>query len=359
MTKNRRFLRTMTTAAMIATGLLVAVVPVSAQWLQYPTPGMPRTTEGKPILSAPTPRAINGKPDLSGIWGWTPGRYLNITADLKPDETQPWADALVKQRAENLGREDPSGPGCLPFGPRVNVNPLQLAKIIQTPQLIVVLSEDLTYRQIFLDGRPLPVDPNPSFMGYSVGHWDGDTLVVESIGFNDRTWLDIKGHPHSEALRISERIRRLDMGHLQIEETLDDSRAYTRPWTVRLTADLAPDTELLEYVCNENEQSRQHLVGTASDELKNAVTLPIATLQRYAGTYELRLGQTPTPIAVEVTLSDGKLWMNGIELIPTSETTFGGQVRVDFAVDDHGEVTHMIFHAAGSDVVGPRRLTPP
>ena len=127
---------------------------------------------------------------------------------------------------------------------------------------------------------------------------------------------------------------------------------------MRLTAELAPDTELLEYVCNENEKSRQHLVGKAADELKSVVTLPVETLRRYAGTYDLRLPQTPTPIGVEVTLSAGKLWMNGFELIPTSETTFVGQVRVDFAVNDRGEVVQMVFHGPGGDRIGTRRATP-
>ena len=218
-----------------------------------------------------------------------------------------------------------------------------------------MLSEDLTYRQIFLDGRPLPVDPNPSFMGYSIGHWDGDTLIVESYGFNDRTWLDSPGHPHTEALRITERIRRPDFGHLEIEETLEDRRAYTRPFTVHLTAELQADTELLEYVCNENEKSRAHLVGTASDDLKSRVTVPVETLRRYVGTYDIQLAQTPKPIAIEITMADGALVLNGAELVPVSQTSFTGRYHVDFVGDGRGEVTQIVFHGADADRIGRRR----
>src|SRR5689334_6489499 len=191
--------------------VLVSAGSLPAQWLNYPTPGIPRLPDGKPNLSAPAPKAPDGKPDLSGIWTMSPGPYaFNIAADLKPGEVQPWADALFKQRTEDLGKDSPFT-ACLPMGPVFNLNPVAMAKIIQTPALIAILSEDLTYRQIFLDGRNLPVDPNPSFMGYSVGRWDGDTLVVESTGINEKTWLDFAGPPHSEALRTTERTRRRDL----------------------------------------------------------------------------------------------------------------------------------------------------
>ncbi len=183
--------------------------PASAQWLNHPTPGIPRSVDGKPNLSAPAPRTADGKPDLSGLWNRISPEYSrNITADLKAGDVQPWAEALVRQRLEDLGKGY-MNISCVPFGPgystAADTTGAEMMKIIQTPSLIVILNPDLTYRQIFLDGRTLETDPNPSWMGYSVGHWEGDALVVESNGFNDRTWLDHDGHPHTEALRMIER----------------------------------------------------------------------------------------------------------------------------------------------------------
>ena len=197
--------------------------PVQAQWLKHPTPGVPRTGDGTPNLSAPAPRTADGKPDFSGVWGMDAGPSLfYIRGDLKPGEIKPWAAELVQQRDEHLGRDDQSV-RCLPEGPRFNHFVAFPKKIVHTPSLIIVLAEDLSYRQIFLDGRALPQDPSPSFMGYSVGRWEGDTLVVETIGFKDVTWLDFAGHPHSEALRLTERYRRLDFGHMEIHETFQDA----------------------------------------------------------------------------------------------------------------------------------------
>jgi len=282
-----------------AIAVLLSSTLLTAQWLNYPTPGLPRTSDGKPNLSAPTPRSADGKPDLSGLWAIMYRPYhTNIATDLKPEDIQPWAATLSAQRKENLGKDDPSSLRCLPFGPRVNfatdANPL---KIVQTPTLLVILSEDLTYRQIFLDGRVLPADPNPAFMGYSVGHWEGDTLVVVTAGYNDRTWLDADGHPHTESLRTTERFYRKDFGHLELSETFDDPKAYARPWTVKVTGELRPDTDLLEYVCNENEKDSAHMVGRASD-LKSIEVAP-EVLARYVGVYSGtdRLGR---PIRFEI-----------------------------------------------------------
>ena len=257
----------------IAISVVLLSAPLPAQWLNLPTPGIPRTANGMPNLTAPAPHTADGKPDLSGLWQRISPKYaINIAADLKPGEVQPSAQALVKHRMEDLGK-DHMGLQCLPWGPN-QINSDRKAKIIQAPGLIVMLDEDLTYRQIFLDGRKLETDPNPSWMGYSVGHWDGNTLVVESNGYNDRTWLDRDGHPHTEALRMTERYRRRDFGHLDIEVTLNDPAVYARPWTVALNADLAPDTELLESVCNETTAGREHWVGKASDNEKSAVKVP-------------------------------------------------------------------------------------
>jgi len=205
-----------------------------------------------------------------------------------------------------------------------------MMKIVQTPALILILNPDLTYRQIFLDGRALPHDPNPAWMGYSVGHWEGDTLVVQSAGFNDRTWLDRDGHPHTEALRTTERYRRRDFGHLELEVTLEDAAVYARPWTVAVRAELAVDTELLEYVCNENSKGREHLIGKASDDKKSEVKIAPEILAKYVGTYE----EQPklwrlVPRVVEITLSGDTLFgdMDGrgkVPLVAQSETSFSG-----------------------------------
>lgn len=239
--------------------------PGSAQWLKMPTAGIPRTPDGKPNLIAPTPRTPEGNPDLSGIWQQPNGvKYtINLDADLKPGEVSmtPWAAALYKQRQDTLSKDDPVGYCNLPGVPQVNAVPYPY-KIIQNPKQIVILYEAIrNFREIFTDGRPLPVDAQPTWMGYSVGHWDGDTLVVETIGFNDKTWIDTGGHPHSEALHVTERFTRRDFGHIALQITIDDPKAYTKPWTVSYELRLLPDTELLEYVCTENNKDLQHLVG--------------------------------------------------------------------------------------------------
>ncbi len=243
--------------------------PVAAQWLNQPTRGIPRNADGKPDLSAAAPRSVDGRPDLSGIWqpaaepdgqaggieGIVAPKYLiDITRDLAPGDVpfQPSAEALYKQRNANSRRDNPLV-RCLPAGvPRLNAY-THPYKIVQTPELIVVLYESLTmFRQIFLDGREHPRDPQPSWMGYSVGRWDGDTLVVETVGFNDKTWLDGSGHPHSDAMRLTERFKRRDFGHMDIEVLIDDPKAYTKPLMYTQPQALLADTELLEYICAEN-----------------------------------------------------------------------------------------------------------
>jgi hypothetical protein len=213
------------TGSLVAAILAIASVPTTAQWLSYPTPGIPRTPDGNPDLSAPAPKTADGKPDLSALW--MPSKPTGGIAQLKASEIKPWALKLAKDRKETLGRDFPPV-HCLPNGGISG-----LSKIVQTPGLIVMLNEDLTYRQIFLDGRDLPKDPNPAWMGYSVGRWEGDTLVVDSTGYNDRTWVD-SGYPHSERMRITERFRRGDFGHLTVDATYSDPEAYEKPWTARM-----------------------------------------------------------------------------------------------------------------------------
>ena len=276
--------------SLLAVAILIALAadPSSAraQWLNHPTPGIPRNSDGKPNFSAPTPRTADGKPDLSGLWqtdaappellkrlipeatngaGEEPlsQYFINIFADFKPDDVplRPAAAALFRQRAQDFSKESPLS-HCLPEGmPIVEMSPAPY-KIVRTPGVTLMLYErDTTYRQVFTDGRKLPDDPQPSWLGYSVGKWDGDSLVVDSAGFNDRGWLDARGHTHSEALRLTERFHRLDFGQMEVRLTINDPETYTRPFTVVLKQRLIPDSDLLEAFCAENEKDITHITG--------------------------------------------------------------------------------------------------
>jgi hypothetical protein len=237
-------------------------LPLAAQWVHYPTPGIPRTKDGKPNLAAPAPRLSNGKPDFSGIWEAPSDKYL---ADLSagassPIPMQPWAAQVFGERQENFGKDRPSG-RCLPHSVTDFDAHFMPKKIVHTPGLLAMLFESYhSYRQIFTDGRPLPEQRDPAWFGYSVGNWEGDTLVVHTVGVNDKTWLDDAGHPHSDAMQITEHFRRPDFGHMQVEITVDDPKTYTRPWTVTIPWEYVADTELLDWVC-ENEKDVPHLVG--------------------------------------------------------------------------------------------------
>ena len=305
--------------------------PLAAQWVKYPTPGTPRTADGKPNLTAPVPRTRDGKVDLSGMWQRISPTYRrNIARDLKPEEIQPWARELVQQRMEDLGKGQMSV-RCLPWGPAYPTSE-RLFKVVQTPGLILMLDEGLVYRQIFMDGRPLETDPNPSWMGYSIGRWEGDTLVVESAGFNGETWLDSAGHPHTEALRMTERYRRRDFGHMDIDVTFTDAAVYARPIKVSLSAEVRPDTEPIEAVCNENAaKSLEHWTGKASDEKNSGVKVAPEVSASYAGTYvEQDLwGPPPHPRTIQVTVSNGSLFAElsnrgKVELFPQTQTRFAG-----------------------------------
>jgi hypothetical protein len=263
------------------TGIMAIVctlpVAVSAQWLKYTTAGVPRTSNGKPNLTAPTPHTPDGKPDLSGIWDIEHNRpcppggcpdmevgqeFVNIGWSLNRGlPYQPWAADLRKARMEANGKDDPSS-HCLPRGVvKSHTTPL-FRKIVQVPGLVVFLQEaNASYRQIFTDGRPLPEIEQPSFNGYSSGKWEGDTLVVETVGFKDGIWLDRSGSPMTDAAKMIERFRRVNYGRLEIEITVDDRKAYTAPWTVKLNHFIVVDTELLDYICLENEKSVAHMVG--------------------------------------------------------------------------------------------------
>ena len=233
--------------------LLVSVATTEAQWLTLSTPGIPRLPDGKPNLKAPAPRTADGKPDFSGIWRTPTGKYLaNLAADGIEVPMQPWAERLYKERLANNGRDRPSA-ACLPHSVTDFDTHITPRKVIQTPGVLVMLYEAYhSYRQILTDGRALPRELEPAWFGYSVGKWDGDTLVVDTVGNHEKTWLDDSGHPHSDALRIIERIRRIDFGHMAVEITIDDPKAYLKPWTVSFGWELMPDTELLDWVCENN-----------------------------------------------------------------------------------------------------------
>ena len=257
--------------------VLVFATSAPAQWLNYPTQKVPRTADGKPSLSAPTPRTPDGKPDLSGMWeavrsgvfsdgfggsGPRTEQFRDIGAGLAGGlPYQPWAANLAKARNAENSKDNPD-PRCLPLGIlQMHTHPF-IRKIVQVPGLLIILHErNMEYRQIFTDGRPLPADPQPSWNGYSSGKWQGDTLMVETNGFRDGLWADYNGSPMTDAAKMTERFRRPNYGHMEIEVTLDDPKAYTKPWTTTLKQIIVLDTELMEYVCLENEKDVSHLVG--------------------------------------------------------------------------------------------------
>ena len=242
--------------------LLWTLVPLSAQWLHYPTPGIPRTPDGKPNLLAPAPKTPDGKPDFSGIWKASAPKYFqDLGAGGVEIPMLPWAKALYEERKGNLQKGHPSE-RCLGHGVADFDTHATPRRIIQTPGVIAILYESYhQYRQILLDGRPLPEISQPGYMGYSVGRWEGDTLVVETVGLNDKGWLDMNGHPQTETTHITERFRRRNFGHIDLELTIEDPKAYSRPWTVALSGlDLLPDEDLIEAIC-ENEKDLPHMIG--------------------------------------------------------------------------------------------------
>jgi hypothetical protein len=336
---------------------LVGVSPLTAQWLNHPTPGLPRTADGKPDLSAPAPRTSGGHPDLSGLWRMNGlGYSFNIFGN-QDIGMLPWARALYAERALSYARESPDS-NCLPPGPRAGLFGMEPVKFVETDGLLLILYEDSPTRQVFLDGRKLPADPNPTWTGYSVGHWDGDTLVVETTGFNDRTWLDLTGHPHSEALTVTERFRRVDVGHMRLEMTFDDPKTYVRPWTIGVDVTLMPDTELLENVCNENEKDHHRLVGRLDDEKAREVMVSPAVLAKYAGTYHggplgmFHIVVQGDRLAVELPGGNARQ-----EALAKSDTDFflpalGGSIR--FLTNPGGEVTHMRITIVEGDIDAPR-----
>jgi len=307
-----------------AAALIFAALPtlLSAQWPDYPSPNVPKLPDGKPNLEGPTPRTADGHPDFTGLWEFVdafrgrrraaagaapgsggpggatpaasnaaasnaaappppppgpgnvggtglgprpfgPNQFFDIGSTIPGGlPFTPWAKALRKERTDNNNKDNPDA-HCLPMGfMQFHTHP-QPRKMIQTPNLLVIIYEaNYGLRQIFMDGRPLPKDdPDPWWYGYSVGHWDGDTLVVETTGFREDVWLDVEGSPLTSSGKVTERFRRPDFGHLTIDITVEDPKAYTHPWTVRISDKIMLNTELIEFICNENERSDAHLVG--------------------------------------------------------------------------------------------------
>jgi hypothetical protein len=266
------------TAAALALALVMSPVLV-AQWPAFPTRGVPRTADGAPDLAAPVPRTADGMPDLSGIWDYAGvlgfrdkpsyppagspplATFWNIELNVEGGlPLHPWAAELRKRRMADNSKDNPDA-WCLPLGIMQLHTHSQPKKIVQTPDLIVILNEaNAGVRQIFLDGRPAPDnDPQPWWFGYSRGRWEGDTLVVETTNLRDDGWLDVDGAPLTAAARVTERFRRLNFGNLQIDVTIDDPKAYTRPWTVRVNQEILLDTDLIEFVCQENERFTSRL----------------------------------------------------------------------------------------------------
>jgi hypothetical protein len=330
--------------------LMGGTIPAAAQWLDRPTPGIPRTADGKPNLTAPAPRSPDGKPDLTGVWN---GPVPETRFDSA--NAQPWVNDLMRQRQREYHRGRPSYQ-CLPSGPEADKF-AGWKRILQTPTAIAILNDDLTYRVIHTDGRELETNPAPSWMGYSVGRWDGDTLIVESVGYNDKTWLSRYGQPHTEALRVRERYRRTDFGHLQVEVTFTDPKLYAKPWGFTAEMALAADTEMLESIC---ERTSDQWAGSASGAASAAVTVPPDVLARYVGVYNgLYLGNKRT---IEVSLSGAQLIarvtgsaaVDGGEmrpLLPQTQTLFeGAGIAYQFIVDDKGVATDLLeIHISGPE----------
>jgi hypothetical protein len=337
----------LSSAAALAVLTSLLSTTAAAQWFKYPTPGTPRRPDGTPDMTAPAPRTADGKPDLSGVWrGAGPLYRFNIAQDLKPEDIQPWAEALFLKRVQDSRKDSPLA-RCLPVSVPFH-NFFNLTRIVQTPALMVILYEspNSPHRTVFTDGRDLPKDPNPTWLGYSVGRWEGDTLIVTTAGFNDKGWLDSAGHPQSESLRVTERLRRRDFGHMDLEMTVDDPKVFTRPFTVKRERLLAPDTDLLEDVC-ENEIDAGHMSGDPGIRLRSDV------LASYAGVYELAPGHD-----VVVTVTGDMLFVQGLNepklpLLAQSETQFMSTATptgFEFVKDAEGKVTQLLVRG------GPREL---
>jgi len=341
----------------ILAALLLLSVPLCAQWLDFRTPGIPRTADGKPNLTAPAPRMPDGKPDLSGMWRPEVNAYrFDVIQNLKDEGIfRPAAEVVFLARVDDFRRDDPVT-NCLPGGPSEMLNTTY--RIIQSPTMVAVLYESGTgrYRQIYMDGRTLPKDPSPTWLGYSVGHWEGDTLVIESAGFNDRSWLDRAGHPHSESLRVTEKFRRVDFGHMQFQISFEDPETLTKPLNFSLAVNYEADTDMLENVCNETDRDKVHIVAQAN----KGVELSSAVLAKYIGRYEFREGSRVVAgfmgMTQNVSLLNGRLYLNALPMIPQSETRFESTGSdAEFFLDASGKVTRLVLSQTEGDAKYDRK----
>jgi hypothetical protein len=333
----------------------VCCASAGAQWLNHPTPGTPRLADGRPNLSAPTPRTADGKPDLTGVWrGAGPLYRFNIAQDLRPEDVQPWAEALFLQRVRDSRKDSPLArclPVSIPFHDFFN-----LMQVVQTPALMVLLYEspNSPHRTVFTDGRDLPKDPNPTWLGYSIGRWEGDLFVITTAGFNDRGWLDSAGHPQTESLRVTERLRRRDFGHMDFEITIDDPKVFTKPFTIKTERLLAADTDLLEDVC-ENERSLRRMSGDTG------VRVSPKLLATYAGTYELGPGREFVVVAMGDMLFVQGLNEPKLPLFVQSDTRFMSTATpsgFEFVRDRQGRVTHVIVRGDQGEQKAARKALP-
>ena len=344
----------------IVVGLVLSATSAGAQWLTHPTPGLPRKADGKPNLSAPAPRTADGRPDFTGIWQSAGGQEtLGGLSTLRVDaaDMKPWARDVQRERAHDYFKGRPDFQ-CRPSGPEAESFERE-KRILQTPAMIAVLNANQTYRQIFLDGRSLEKDPAPIWQGYSVGRWEGDTLVVESNGFHDRTWLNNVGLPHTEKLRVTERYARPSLGRLNVDVTFNDPDAYNKPLHFAFAMRLATDTEMLEEVC---ESKMEFWTGNVSDLQKSAVQVPEQTLSKYVGYYE---GYWRANLRkVTMTLEGGALHATGlllpeaVTLIPESDTIFTSEegVSYNFVMDAGGAVTHVEeIHRGGNYILNRKK----
>jgi hypothetical protein len=340
----------------VCAGFVVAAgIDPRAQWLKLPTPGIPRLADGKPNLAAPAPRAADGRPDFSGLWRNDGGDrlYNNIAVDLEPSDVAPWANALYQKRRLEFGK-DSMETLCMPMGPAYLTTRYRMNRIVQTPTLVAFLYEDGMHREIWLDGRTLEADPNPTWMGYSVGRWEGDVLVVESNGYTDRSWLDFDGHPHTEQLRVTERYSRPSFGRVDVHVTMVDPKAYLKPISFTMPIALQTDTEMLEAICENNNRSRERISTTKPMQMVN---VPPATLARYVGVYDVTGDEKHV---VTITQSGSTLWFDydgrGREellALTPSRFSWSGAI-VEFSTVAGGGVNLQIQYAEG-DERGPKR----
>lgn len=352
-----------TASIVLACFVLTTAAPLEAQWIGLDAPGVPRTDDGRPDMSAPAPRTTDGRPDMSGLW---------VPEDARGslfDDTKilGWALDVMLQEENDFFRNDPrfhclpSGPSSYPAGSTVG----GMRRIVQHPEFIAVLSPDMTYRQVYMDGRELEESPVlPTWMGYSAGYWDGDTLVIESNGYNDKTWLTREGLPHTDQLRTTERYRRLDYGHITLEVTYEDPGTFTEPVHATIDMVLRPDSGMLEVICNESETGRSHYNGEITQAEEKVIEVGSEVLETYVGTYQgIWLGNL---ITAEVTMEDGELFLtrsprysdtggntnsDTSRLIPQSVNAFDSSFGLGwiFNVNEAGEVDSVSeVHVSGA-----------